>query len=132
MNFFGGKTRRHKRKSFKRRPTRSFLKRASYTFGPALGSIGLRMPRFSKHRNRYGGWDPNYHRTSPTGTTHPYRNSPRPNSTGPTIPNSTGHTRANSTRHNRPHYNSRHNIPHSNPRYIRPDTPTRRRRRVNR
>ena len=68
MNFFGGKTRRHKRKSFKRRPNRSFLKRASYTFGPALGSIGLRMSRFSKHRNTYGGWYPNYHRyTSPTG-----------------------------------------------------------------
>ena len=94
MNFFGGKTRRHKRKSFKRRPNRSFLKRVSHTFGPALGSIGLRMPRFSKHRNTYGGWDPNYHRyTSPTGPTHPYRNSDRPNSTGPTRQNSTGPTR---------------------------------------
>ena len=94
MNFFGGKTRRHKRKSFKRRPNRSFLKRASHIFGPALGSIGLRMPRFSKHRNTYGGWDPNYHRyTSPTGPTHRPRNSPRPNSTGPTRQNSTGPTR---------------------------------------
>ena len=103
MNFFGGKTRRHKRKSFKRRPNRSFLKRASHIFGPALGSIGLRMPRFSKHRNTYGGWDPNYHRyTSPTGPTHRPRNSPRPNSTGPTRQNSTGSTRQNSTGSTRP------------------------------